>query len=641
MDLSAALPRLIIVLVAGGMAWYTWGHWGDFQVDCGRELYVPAAILQGKLLFRDLWYMYGPLAPYLQALLFRLFGIHLTVLYLFGLTLTVGSALLTFEIARQLNLGVSAGLAPSLFFLAESFYPFIFNFVFPYSYAATLGAFLGLACLYFTLRYLRETRKLHLAIAAVLAGLDVLTKQEFGLACIALLGFGVAAAFLIRRSQRGFLRDSALCLAGLSPALAVYAWFTWKLSPKAIFFDNWIATPGTYFMRVWGKLTMAHQGFRFSPAEITDIAAFSLLAIALWSTLASLNAAVIKKGKLRSPLSIALLTSASLLPIAIVLNADRLSTALLVRRTHVMYVTSAFAFPQEIVNQMIFPKGLFLFAVFFLLRSSWRFWRGRKADLDVREAALGIYAVIVGLRVMWETGPSPYKYALFFNVPLFLIFVISLDRVIRWAARFLEAKQKNLLVASMLTAEIAVIFVILFPNPRSLPSPLTTTYGTLYTKHDVAVLFPQIISFMKTHTRNGKDILVLPEPPSLYVFAGMQAPSKWYSLLPGNVSPEQEPEFLREIAANQVRYVLIANRAMPELGPIYFGHGYNDSVYRWIMENYVKVGQFGPLPNEPSTPYIMWIYEKKDAGKAPEKSQIYRSKSLPEAAVAGEAYGSR
>jgi hypothetical protein len=80
---------------------------------------------------------------------------------------------------------------------------------------------------------------------------------------------------------------------------------------------------------------------------------------------------------------------------------------------------------------------------------------------------------------------------------------------------------------------------------------------------------------------------------------------------------------------------------MPEFGPVYFGHGYNDSVYRWITENYVKVGQFGPLPNEPSTPYIMWIYEKKNADKALETSQIYRSKSLPEAAVAGEAYGSR
>ena len=80
---------------------------------------------------------------------------------------------------------------------------------------------------------------------------------------------------------------------------------------------------------------------------------------------------------------------------------------------------------------------------------------------------------------------------------------------------------------------------------------------------------------------------------------------------------------------------------MPEFGPIYFGHGYNDAVYRWTTENYVRVGQFRPLPNEPSSPYIMRIYEQKDAGKALAASQVYRSKSLPEAAVAGEAYGPR
>ncbi len=44
------------------------GHWGDFQIDNGRELYVPVSILHGKLLYRDIWYMYGPLAPYQPSL---------------------------------------------------------------------------------------------------------------------------------------------------------------------------------------------------------------------------------------------------------------------------------------------------------------------------------------------------------------------------------------------------------------------------------------------------------------------------------------------------------------------------------------------------------------------------------------------
>ena len=61
------IARAVIVGVAAALAWYTWGHWGDFQIDNGRELYVPAEILKGKMLFRDLWYMYGPLAPVREA----------------------------------------------------------------------------------------------------------------------------------------------------------------------------------------------------------------------------------------------------------------------------------------------------------------------------------------------------------------------------------------------------------------------------------------------------------------------------------------------------------------------------------------------------------------------------------------------
>ena len=62
------IARAAIILIASGMAWYTWGHWGDFQIDNGRELYVPVSIVHGKLLYRDICYMYGPLAPYQPSL---------------------------------------------------------------------------------------------------------------------------------------------------------------------------------------------------------------------------------------------------------------------------------------------------------------------------------------------------------------------------------------------------------------------------------------------------------------------------------------------------------------------------------------------------------------------------------------------
>lgn len=66
-DWDGAVSRGAIVVVAVALAWYTWARWGDMQADCGRELYVPVEILRGKLLYRDIFYSYGPLAPYMGA----------------------------------------------------------------------------------------------------------------------------------------------------------------------------------------------------------------------------------------------------------------------------------------------------------------------------------------------------------------------------------------------------------------------------------------------------------------------------------------------------------------------------------------------------------------------------------------------
>src|SRR5271168_3446695 len=109
---DAAL-RGSIVAAAMFIVLLTWGHWGDIQVDCGKELYVPYEILRGKLLYRDIFYPYGPLPPYLGALLIELFGQHLVVFYLFGIAVAIGCSVLLLEMGSMLE-GRAAGLTAAL-----------------------------------------------------------------------------------------------------------------------------------------------------------------------------------------------------------------------------------------------------------------------------------------------------------------------------------------------------------------------------------------------------------------------------------------------------------------------------------------------------------------------------------------------
>jgi hypothetical protein len=605
--------RMAIVLFACAMAWHTWAHWGDFQIDNGRELYVPAEILKGKLLFRDLWYMYGPLAPYLKALLFRIFGVHLTVLYGLGLTLTVGTALLIFEIARFSGLGLIGSLLPSAFFLTESFYPFIRNFVFPYSYAASLGTFLGLACLYFVLRHISSQRDSHLASASVLCSLVVLTKQETGFACVVLLAATIVASDLVRHSQRVLLRRVAICLAALFPAVAVYAWFIAKVSAHTLFIENWVSTPGTYFMRTFSKTTMAEQGFRFVPSELLQAAAFSALGLLLWGLMAFLSAFAVKKWGLQSRWSIATASLIVLLPLWFGAVAFV-----------VMFPYGVVRFPNDFtrfvvlpLTEGIFPKGIFLIVFGFLLNVAWDLRKKPRETAVLQKAALSSFAVLLGMRQMMELRPNLFLCAVYFNVPAFLVFVLVVVQVIRYFCRSLDAQRQNTIIASFLFAETVFLFLLFQPRPDMLPAKFTSEYGSLYTASDAAKLLPQLVDFMKTHTKNGKDILMLPEPPSLYVFSGTEAPTKWYSLVPGELDPVQEPEFIRQAEASQVRYVLISDRSFNEYGVRGFiNRGYSHGIYSWIMANFTKVQQFGPLRDAPYPPYIVWVFERNDLARA-------------------------
>src|SRR5882724_5253637 len=55
---------IALVLFWAARMYATWATWGNLSVDCGREMYVPAMLAEGKMLYRDVWYGYAPLAPY-------------------------------------------------------------------------------------------------------------------------------------------------------------------------------------------------------------------------------------------------------------------------------------------------------------------------------------------------------------------------------------------------------------------------------------------------------------------------------------------------------------------------------------------------------------------------------------------------
>ncbi len=162
-------------------------------------MYIPAILSQGKRLYFDAWYSYGPLIPYWHATLFRIFGVHLQVLYAAGFCVVLAIATLLYSLSRMF-LPVWLSFTAVFAFLLQAFQLTIFNYVLPYSYAAAYGVLFSVLLLWILARNCFAPKPWHMLAAGLVAGLLALDKVEFGIAAYAGLLWAIAVRAANARS---------------------------------------------------------------------------------------------------------------------------------------------------------------------------------------------------------------------------------------------------------------------------------------------------------------------------------------------------------------------------------------------------------------------------------------------------------
>ncbi|MGN0018066.1 MAG: hypothetical protein ACI37S_03395 [Candidatus Gastranaerophilaceae bacterium] len=170
---------ILLVIITISTICLTFRHNVGLIIDCGREAYYPQQILNGEILYKNLFCIYGPFAYLFNAFLYKIFGINLNVLCVSGSICALGIVVTLFLIAKKLfnekiafnfsSIAIAVGIAPT----------YVFNYSFPYSFSMTYGLLTFLLSLLFLINFVCSNKNIYLYLSLFLAGISICSKYEF------------------------------------------------------------------------------------------------------------------------------------------------------------------------------------------------------------------------------------------------------------------------------------------------------------------------------------------------------------------------------------------------------------------------------------------------------------------------------
>ncbi len=593
---------LILIILFGVMSAASWERWANPIIDGGREMNTPLRLLQGEQIYSEVYYLYGPVAPFFNALLYKIFGIHLHTLYAAGLAGGLLLVLLIFHLGRKF-MSVFEAMLAAVAVLLLCVFKQRGNMIFPYSYAVLYGTLLGTLALAAQLAHIRSNRMRSLFIAGALSGLTLCCKLEFGFAAIASL---VALAISSPRSER--LRNAGIALlAVLIFPLLIYGFLLARIPAGPLLKDTFLL-PGhmpaelIYFNKV--KLGLNDPGRTFR--EFISAAALLFGAAGIFS-LAGIR-----------------MTGGSILSAPRAQGVQRL------------WWITGIGWGLILVHMLFYGSNWDLNpfrALPILFAGMIYYYFAEQAGSEGKEPSrrslllLSVYSLAVLVRVLVRVPAGGAYGSGLVPVPILLFFYIAnrdfpIIRLSPAAARF----RRRLILIGISIPLAAVMGVLIYRQAEAGYVPLRTPRGELRFPSAHISAMNQAIDFIARNTSRGEFLLALPEGSSLNFLANRPVPVRYEIVTPGFVRSEEERTMIHQIQEKKVRYIFLFNRPTSEFGPKIFGQDYCRTLMEWINSNFELAAVFGEHTTSEmqigDPQFFIKCYRKKDSGQSAVKARL-------------------
>jgi 4-amino-4-deoxy-L-arabinose transferase-like glycosyltransferase len=567
-------PKSAIILLFTLMLIASWQRWTQPLLDHGREMNLPARILAGERLYADAQFLYGPFAPYFNATLYGVFGVHLSVLKTSGTVCAILILLMIYWLARRLmgewESTLAAGLVLVICALKSTA-----NYVQPYAYAALYGLVFALGSLIATASYLKTRRSTAIAFAGSLAGLSLISKPEIALASLAA---AFTALIVESISDRKLLwRDAALFgLPVIVIVASIYGYILSRVSLHVLLVDNHVlftAMPEqlVYFNRHISGLAQWPASLWFSLAGIG--------VFALWAGLCGVIGAIIswqKEPDWRGAFKIGL--------IVVIIGAVWREAAI-----------RFFNVPSDVTP---FASAVFLLPIVIVVTSQRLRRAGNISDASSPRRrvllVIAVFSLILILRAILNvttTGPyTPFFIPTLILVYLYLLFRVAPTLLSKPVSVRVNIRRVAMLMIGLLIIGMAVNSAKRFRrlNTFTVSSPR----GAFITTPEIGEPLVEAIRYVEERTKPGDYVLALPVATTINFLAARPYPLREEIVHPGFLTGDKELEAIERIKNCNTPLILIANLDTSEFRDQTFGVNYNQRLMRWVNENYHVTARF-------------------------------------------------
>ncbi len=590
-------PHIIFAIhaiVFALLTWWSWRKWSDPIIDVGRELYVPWQITHGRVLYRDIASLFGPLSPYVNALWFTLFGVSLRTLVFCNLAIFAAMTAAIYDLVRRATDRVTAMTASLAILLLFGFAQYgglgNYNFVTPYSHEATHGLALCVALLICLHRGITTGRTTIVALAGLCFGLAQLTKPEISLAATTVAVVAFAGAFLLNGAERRRLSTAMplFVLTAAVPPVLFYVYFSWHMpAPEAL-----RAVAGAW-----------------APTFVPGIADNNFYRMGMGLTQPWSNA-----------LRMVIVFAVMVLFFAALAGACARNNRLL---QLAMAGVGIF-----LAQSGRYPPGLPLVGITALIVFALLFLRARHD----RETALRLLPL-----VMWSALAVVLLSKMFLNARLnHYGFYLALPVAVSAVALIVFAISSELARRSSMHASRKFRQLALFTLAAAAVPFLAHTNAWFRTRvvhvgfgpdriwaSNAPGMFPPdavqtALEDLAARAQPRASFAVLPEGVMMNYLLRRESPLRVLTVMPPEILAFGEDEVLKSLEAAPPDFVVLLQRDVTEYGYPTFGTdpSYGQRTLDWVKARYQVTRTIGTAPHDASSPAIQ-IFERAAAGSAP------------------------